>query len=104
MTGSEQVWYEANIESNGRKLGRVHDIFSLVLGTACGILRLQSWYGFGFYFIGLTIVNLLFYIVCCEGQPHLFFKSPMKEIFMSPLFSNIAGFIMMWCLVYALVL
>ncbi|KAG7662740.1 uncharacterized protein J8A68_003728 [[Candida] subhashii] len=103
MTESEILYYPPSIEVNKHKLQHVQDITSLVLGIGSGILTLESFNGFIFYFVGLTIANGLFYIICGEGQANKFFKKPLQEIFINGLLGNVPAFIMMWCLVYALV-
>lgn len=103
LSNMETICYGQSIDINKKKLQHIHDILSLVLGIGSGILTLESISGFLFYIIGFTLTNLAFYTVCCQGQPKTFFKNPIKEIFIDGVFSNIAGYIMMWCLVYALV-
>lgn len=100
---TQKFYYQPSIEANKQKLQHVHDVASLALGVGSGILTLESMNGFIFYLIGITVINLLFYIICGEGRPSKYFKNPLQEVFISGVFSNIPGFIMMWCLVYALV-
>lgn len=99
----ERLLYQPNIEHNYKKLLHLHSIMTLALGTGAGILTFESFQGFVAYFVGLTITNMVFYTVCCKGQANSFFESPVKEIFISSMPENLPGFIMMWCLVYALV-
>lgn len=99
----ERLLYQPNIQRNHGKLQHLHSIMTLALGTGAGILTLESFQGFVTYFVGLTITNVVFYIVCCKGQADSFFESPIKEIFISSMPEYLPGFIMMWCLVYALV-
>jgi hypothetical protein len=99
----EVIDYGKNIDINVKKLQHVHDVVSLVLGIALGILMLESLQGFLFYVVGLSLTNCVFYLVCCQGTPKTFFKNPIHDIFVSSILTNVSGFIMMWCLVYALV-
>lgn len=103
MSAVEKLQWTAAIEANQKKLQHVHDVMSLVLGTACGILALEAYLGAAFYVAASTLVNGAFYMVCCEGKGSRFFESPIKEIFVDTLGTSVAGFVMMWCLVYALV-
>lgn len=103
MSEKEVIYYRKSIEANSKKLQHVHDIMSLALGVAAGVLSLESLYGFMFYGVGLTITNVVFYVVCCHNQPKSYFRDPVQEIFVSSLSNNVAGFVMAWCLVYALV-
>lgn len=103
MNETDTVYYPPSIEVNKQKLQHVQDISSLVLGVVAGILTLESFSGFLLYFLGFTVANGLFYSICGEGQPNKYFKKPIQEIFINGLHGNIPAFIMMWCLVYALV-
>lgn len=75
----------------------------LALGFAAGVLRLESLAGVMFYLVGFTVANFTFLLFCCEGKLRLFFKSPMKEIFVDKILAGVAGYLMMWCLISALV-
>ncbi|KAK6454925.1 Rab5-interacting protein-domain-containing protein [Scheffersomyces xylosifermentans] len=97
------IYYNPSIDANKQKLQHVQDIASLALGVGAGVLTLESAYGFIFYFVGLTVANFLFYSICCENQPKKFFVKPLQDVYLAGIFTNIAGYIMMWCLVYALV-
>lgn len=103
MSTVEKLQWSAAIEANQKKLQHVHDVMSLVLGTACGVLTLEAFTGAAFFVAATTLVNGGFYLVCCGGNGSKFFLSPVKEIFVDTLGSSVAGFVMMWCLVYALV-
>ncbi|CAH2355190.1 ER membrane protein complex subunit 6 [[Candida] railenensis] len=102
----ETIYYGPNADENKKKLSKVQDVTSLALGVGAGILAPEPVYGFLFYVIGYTVSNIAFYITCCEGlqgRAGQFYKSPVKEIFVDNLLHNIPEYIMMWCLVYALV-
>ncbi|ODV78407.1 uncharacterized protein CANTADRAFT_52832 [Suhomyces tanzawaensis NRRL Y-17324] len=99
----ETIYYNGSIQSNKQKLGRVRDISSLALGVGCGILALESLVGFGFYIVGTTLTNLLFIWICCGSEPSKFFVSPKRELLLEGVVENVPGFVMMWCLVYAIV-
>lgn len=96
------AYYLPHIKANVVKHSKVNDLSCLALGVAAGILTLELLRGFAFYLIGLVLINALFFIVCCEGNPTRFFKLPLSSAG-SAVLSNIPGFVMMWCLVYALV-
>lgn len=97
------IYYGPSVELNKKKLQYVHDVMCLWLGVGAGILSLESLYGFIFYLAGMTVTNVGFILVCCEGKPKQFFRQPIKQVFVDGIQGNIAGYIMMWCLVYALV-
>ncbi|ODV69162.1 hypothetical protein HYPBUDRAFT_105679 [Hyphopichia burtonii NRRL Y-1933] len=103
MSESEVIYYLPSIESNKKKLQHIHDVMSLALGVGAGVLTLESLYGFLFYVVGLSISNAAFFVICCRSEPSRFFGSPLQDIFISSLVGNVAGYVMMWCMVYALV-
>lgn len=76
---------------------------SLSLGVGAGTLGLESLHGFFFFLVGITISNHAFYKYVCEGEPETFFEKPVREIFLDGVVTCMPGFIMMWCLTYALV-
>ncbi|KAI5965755.1 uncharacterized protein KGF55_001118 [Candida pseudojiufengensis] len=92
-----------NITINKQKLQHIHDVSSLVLGIVAGIMTLESIYGFLFFLIGNFVTNIVFYVICTQGNSHKFFRNPIQEIFIEGIPTDIAGYIMMWCLIYALV-
>lgn len=99
----ETIYFEANIAANKQKLQRVQDIMSLALGVGAGILGLESLYGFLFFLLGFSLSNLAFFVECCKGESKTFFTSPFRLIFLDGFFGGLAGYVMMWCLTYALV-
>lgn len=76
---------------------------SLALGVGAGVLGLESLSGFLFFLVTFSMSNLSFFFLCCEGKPEDFFNNPMREIFVDGITSSVAGYVMMWCLTYALV-
>lgn len=93
--------YPTSVQSNLAKLTKVNDVASLVNGAACGILQLEGVTGFAYYVASYLAVNVLFVIICCQSTPTKFFES--SKVFLDGVVSNLAGFIMMWCLTGALV-
>lgn len=98
----DEKLYLPNINFNVRKLQRFQDVISLSLGIAAGAMGYESFDGLAFYSAGLMIAYLSFFVVCCRSQPHMFFVSPGKEA-VNGYLTSLAGFVMMWCLTYALV-
>lgn len=99
----EKSLYKPNVDFNKQQLQRLQDITCLALGVAAGALGLESLAGVALYLVGMTVSNLSFYVLCCEGKPELFFAAPLREIFVDQVPSGVAGYVMMWCLTYALV-
>ncbi|GEQ66880.1 hypothetical protein JCM33374_g543 [Metschnikowia sp. JCM 33374] len=100
---ADQRFSLSSIAANKYKLQKFHDVMSLSLGVAAGVLGLESFQGFAFYFIGILASDLSFFVICCRSSPKDFFISPVKEVVLDGLFTNLAGYVMMWCLTYALV-
>jgi len=103
MTESKKFYSQLNINTNKQKLQYIQDVASLVLGVVAGITTLESLNGFLFFLGGLTLTNAAFYILCGQGNIHKFFQNPFQEVLILGIAGNIPGYIMMWCLVYALV-
>ncbi|CCG23677.1 Emc6 protein [Candida orthopsilosis Co 90-125] len=103
MMDSKKFYSQLSISTNKQKLQYIQDVASLVLGVVAGIITLESLKGFLFFFGGLSLTNAAFYVLCGQGNIHKFFQSPFQEIFVSGVVGNLPGYIMMWCLVYALV-
>lgn len=99
----DPIYFQPNIQSNKDKLQRIQDVMSLAFGVGAGILGLESFYGFLFFLVSFSLSNLSFFILCCQGEANLFFQNPLKEIFLDGITSSLAGYVMMWCLTYALV-
>lgn len=99
----ETIYFEANVVANKQKLQRVQDVMSLALGVSAGILGLESGYGFLFFVVGFSLSNVAFLLECCKGESALFFTSPFRLIFLDGFFGGLSGYVMMWCLTYALV-
>ncbi|SGZ56966.1 CIC11C00000003653 [Sungouiella intermedia] len=99
----DPLYFPPNILANKQKLQRLQDVMSLALGVGAGVLCLESLNGFFFFLVTFSLSNLSFFLLCCEGKPESFFQNPWKEIFLDGISSSLAGYVMMWCLTYALV-
>lgn len=99
----DPIYFPPNIVANKQRLQRLQDVMSLALGVGAGVLCLESVVGFLFFLVAFSLSNLSFYLLCCEGKPSDFFKNPLSEIFLDGIASSLAGYVMMWCLTYALV-
>ncbi|KAI5949196.1 hypothetical protein KGF57_004794 [Candida theae] len=103
MTQPKKFYSQLSINTNKQKLQYIQDVASLVLGVVAGITTLESLNGFLFFFGGLSLTNAAFYLLCGQGNIEKFFQNPLQEIFVEGLAGNLPGYIMMWCLIYALV-
>lgn len=91
-----------SIEFNRKVILRIQDITSLVYGCGAGILQLESLQGFGLFAISYISVALVFFVWFCRFQPGKYFQSPIQEVLIDSLFRELAGFVMAWTFVYAL--
>lgn len=69
-----------SIQHNTRILSNMRSISSLFLGIAAGVLGLESWQGFLFYFISQQLISSLFYFILVEGTAEKYFSGSVKEI------------------------
>lgn len=99
----DKVYCKTNIASNKQKLQKLQDVMSLSSGIAAGALGLESYYGFVFFLLVGLASNLSFLIICCEGAPKKHFIYSTREVMADGILMNFAGYLMMWCLTYALV-
>lgn len=96
-------YFEPNTVINKQKLQYVQDVSTLALGIGAGILGLESLYGVLFFITGFSLCNYAFFVMCCRSQPSVFFKNSTREIFLDGVVPAAPGYIMMWCLVHALI-
>ncbi|KAH3899047.1 related to ER membrane protein complex subunit 6 [Saccharomycodes ludwigii] len=93
-----------SIQYNNQKLQYVQDATSLFSGCCCGILQLESLNGFTFFIIQYVSVAILFVIILCKGGKITnYFLNPIQDLIIENLFRELAGFLMTWTFVYALV-
>lgn len=81
---------------NGKTLQYIQDATMLTAGVAAGILQLESFNGFGMFVLAYTIMNLTFIGWFCKLKPSNYFESPVQQIWLNPLFRELAGFVMTW--------
>ncbi|TFB06348.1 hypothetical protein CCMA1212_002358 [Trichoderma ghanense] len=97
---------------NTKTLTNLHSLTASLFGVSAGILGLESYYGF-LYYIALSITtSLLFYVFklapgsLAEGRSVLdtgrYYKGAL-ELWTSPIFNGLPGFILTWTLFYGLV-
>ncbi|QLG70608.1 hypothetical protein HG535_0A05490 [Zygotorulaspora mrakii] len=92
-----------NIIRNKKKLEKLQDSTSLVIGLGAGILQFESLQGFYMFIGSYILIGVLFSIWVCQCKPSQFFQSPVQEIFFQSFFRELTGFVMSWTFSYALI-
>ncbi|AMD22792.1 HHR023Cp [Eremothecium sinecaudum] len=100
--GIHQLKSPRSITFNNKQLRYVQDMTTLAFGCGAGILQLESLEGFAMFFVSYIAVGFLFMIWLCQGEPSKYFSNPVQDVFFSSLVRELAGFIMAWTFVYAL--
>lgn len=93
-------------------LSNLQSLTASLFGVAAGILGLESYNGFLFYFLFSFLTVGLFYVLriapesTSAGLPFLdtsrYFKGPL-DVWTSGLFGGLPGFILTWTLFYGIV-
>ncbi|KAI0103741.1 Rab5-interacting protein-domain-containing protein [Nemania sp. FL0031] len=101
-----------SVMHNTKALSNLQNLTASIFGAAAGILGLESYSGFFFYFIFTLLTTALFYTIRVAptslkaGQPMLdtsrYFRSSY-EFWTGGLFGGLAGYILTWTLFYGLV-
>ncbi|KAI0154823.1 Rab5-interacting protein-domain-containing protein [Xylariaceae sp. FL1272] len=101
-----------SVMHNARTLSNLQNLTASVIGAAAGILGLESYSGFLFYFIFTILSTGLFYTIRIAPTSVKAGHSPLdtSRYFRSPwdywtggLFGGLAGYILTWTLFYGLV-
>lgn len=94
---------DANVVANKKRLLRLQDSTSLIMGLAAGILQLESLKGFYMFVASFTVISALYVVWICQLKPSKFYQSPIQEIFLESFFRELMGYVMAWTFSYALV-
>ncbi|SCU96721.1 LANO_0E14180g1_1 [Lachancea nothofagi CBS 11611] len=94
---------QESIQSNKKTLLYVQDGTSLAFGCGAGILQLEGFQGFGFFILSYFTVMALYVGWFCDFKPAKYYQAPTQEIIVDPFFRELAGFVMAWTFVYALI-
>ncbi|KAF6837638.1 hypothetical protein CMUS01_03464 [Colletotrichum musicola] len=103
---------QESVMHNTKTLSNLQSLTASLFGVAAGILGLESYSGFLFYFLFSFITVALTYVLriapqsTAAGLPVLdtsrYFRGPF-EFWTSGLFGGLPGFILTWTLFYGLV-
>lgn len=87
-------------------LSTLRSLTASLFGIASGILGLESWRGFLFYFLGSLVVSALIYVLKARGNPsgaEMYFQSPLRELWAGEIMGGLSSFVLTWTLFYGLV-
>ncbi|KAL7628585.1 hypothetical protein AAE478_000100 [Parahypoxylon ruwenzoriense] len=97
---------------NTKALSNLQTLTASIFGAAAGILGLESYSGFLFYFVLTILTTVLFYTIRVAptslGAGHGLFDTSRYfrtkyEFWAGGLFTGLAGYILTWTLFYGLV-
>lgn len=109
-TREDSVYLPSQIH-NHKILQYYKDVSDMVLGSACGILQLEGLYGLIFFVVGTILTGSLYQFEMTtfgrKGNEKIrlddYYQHPIKEIYLGELGRQFATFVMMWCLLGAIV-
>ncbi|KAI9164499.1 hypothetical protein H9P43_008358 [Blastocladiella emersonii ATCC 22665] len=97
----------AAVAHNARSLDFMRSLFSVVAGTAAGVLGLTGFAGFGFYIAASLAMSAVIVATKCVahggGSPSKFFKSPVSELVGDGLTSGIFAYVLFWTMVNGII-
>lgn len=82
---------------------QLRSLTAALFGIACGILGLESYYGFGFYLLFTTFTSFLIWVLMCKGRQGDYFQSPLSELWSGDLMGSALGFVLFWTAGYGIV-
>ncbi|KAK9461377.1 Rab5-interacting protein-domain-containing protein [Lipomyces oligophaga] len=91
-----------SLTSNTKIVYRIRSVTSTIFGITAGILRLESYVGFLFYFAGTIFVSLLMFIFLAKGKPEEFFQSSLY-VWTGNSVTGLSSFVLTWTMFYGLV-
>lgn len=103
MDSFADIKSDMNVAANKKRLLRLQDSTSLVIGLGAGLLQLESLNGFYMFIGSYTSIGILYVLWICQLQPSRYYQSPVQEIFLESFFRELMGFVMAWTFSYALV-
>ncbi|KAI9698132.1 MAG: hypothetical protein M1836_004134 [Candelina mexicana] len=124
---------QESVQHNTQVLSSLRSLTASLFGIAAGILGLESWPGFLFYFLGTLFISLLVWVLRAEGLARLggsgrrstgeersrqkgqkekmgdkgrggkYFRGGLLEIMGSEVLEGLSSFVLTWTLFFGLV-
>ncbi|KAK7203211.1 Rab5-interacting protein-domain-containing protein [Myxozyma melibiosi] len=91
-----------SLAQNTKAVYYIRSVTSTIFGVGAGILGLESYFGFLFYFAGTAYVSLLMFFILAKGKPAEFFTSP-SYVWTGNAFTGLTSFVLTWTMLYGLV-
>ncbi|KAK9378603.1 Rab5-interacting protein-domain-containing protein [Kockiozyma suomiensis] len=91
-----------SLTQNTKAVYYIRSVSSTIFGVAAGILGLESYIGFLFYFAGTTYISLLMFLVLAKGKPSEYFTSS-SYVWTGNAFTGLTSFVLTWTMFYGLV-
>ena len=82
---------------------QLRSLTAALFGIACGILGLESYYGFAFYLFFTTFTSFLIWALMCKGRQGDYFQNPLSELWSGDLMGSALGFVLFWTAGYGIV-
>lgn len=80
----------------------IRSLTASLFGVAAGVLGLESYPGFAFFFIGTLIVQAMVLFLRLGGKQDAYFQSPVSEFWLGDVFGGLMSFVLTWTLFYGL--
>ncbi|KAL8943738.1 MAG: hypothetical protein Q9216_000844, partial [Gyalolechia sp. 2 TL-2023] len=84
-------------------ISNIRSLTASLFGVSAGILGLESYAGFIFYFLGTLFVSGLIYAILAQGRQAEYFRSPVKDLWTGEVVGGLSSFVLTWTLFYGLV-
>lgn len=94
---------QESVQHNNQTISNIRSLTASLFGVSAGILGLESYYGFLFYFLGTLFVSSLIYAILAEGRQARYFPSPVKDLWAGEVVGGLSSFVLTWTLFYGLV-
>ncbi|KAI9803496.1 MAG: hypothetical protein M1825_001839 [Sarcosagium campestre] len=91
-----------SVAHNTKTLSQVRNLSASLFGVAAGILGLESYSGFLFYFMGSLLVSVLVWVVLAKRRPERYFES-IWELVGGELVGGLSSFVLTWTLFFGLI-